>query len=319
VAFASRIRIERLGLVPGATVRLSAEEFAEATAAFPERRGLPGGSGPNTGSWLRTVGYRVALVGQIGNDQTGRMLSGCYRDAGLELLLVASGTKRPTTRSLILVGPDGEAATAICIGATADLQPSHLEAAILPQSTRLLFIEGRIIEQVGVDAMAGLFRDASAAGAQTACSIAGRPEVRRYRRDFLDTILPACDIVIGNEGEYQELLGDEVTDSAIGQLAGERATIVVTRGGNGLTALGPSGYCRSPSLAVPRIIDTTGAGDAFAAGFVHGFLNGDGLKACVDLGSTFAAHCVQNLGSWHCACSDVVSSECKSADRLLKQ
>jgi len=306
VAHADRSTIERMGLTLGATVRLDARELDELASCFPERRTLPGGAGPNTASTLAALGHRTSLVGLVSRDHAGLFLTQNYRRSGIHILVPPLDSPEPTTRSLILAAPDGEAATAIAIGVTEQLTADHLPATA-PAGIRWIYVEGRVLDQIDPSAMLDFANRMTGQGARFAFSLAGRREVDRHRSALTHLLLPACDLVFGTEVEFAELATTGETTPLLARLSLKQPRVVMTQGSDG-AVLAEQGELRPFRASPPPVVvDTTGAGDAFAAGFLIGEMAGLRPADCMSLASALAAHMVKHLGSWTCGCPDLIT------------
>jgi sugar/nucleoside kinase (ribokinase family) len=300
--FATPPIIGQMGLALGETVRRSPADLADLAAPFPRRRLTPGGSAANTASIMAAHGRRVGLVGMIADDSAGRLMAHTYDSIGMEFLTPIAQYPERTTTSLILTTPGGQAATAISIGVTDKLTSEHLPT-VRPR-TQWVFIEGRVLDQVGESALIDYVHHAHSTGAAVAFSLSGRREVRLHQ-NALRKIILRCQLVLGTEDEFAEL-AEAAPLALLTDVSAVGPRVVMTRGSLG-AVVAEDGRLRSyTAVSPPSVVDTTGAGDAFAAGFLLSTTAGGNTDDAMTSAATLAAHMVGHLGGWACDCREPI-------------
>ncbi|TWD10756.1 ketohexokinase/fructokinase/ribokinase [Streptomyces sp. T12] len=295
---ASYSLIGECGLVLGETVRRSTSELDALASRFPHRRLTPGGSAANTASLLAAHGRRVGLAGLIADDPAGRLMARAYDAAGIDLLTPPREGAEPTTTALILSTSDGRAATAICVGVTERLTAAHLPD--VPPRTRWVFVEGRVLDQVGAGPLTDYIDHARDAGASVAFSLSGRREIRLHRKALRKTVA-RCGLVLGTEEEFADL-ADTGPRALLTGLSSEGTIAVMTRGDLGAVVAEDGRLRAYPALAPAAVVDTTGAGDAFAAGFLLSATADGTTDDAMASAACLASHMVGHPGGWACDC-----------------
>src|ERR1700758_1661012 len=232
---------------------------------------MSGGSAANTIVGLASLGARAAYVGKVKDDQIGRMYAHDIRAAG-----VAFGTKPaadgPATGcSYILVTPDGERTMNTYLGAAQNLLPADIDASEVAASA-IVYLEGYLWDPKNAkEAFVKASTIAHDAGRQVALTLSDSFCVDRYRGEFLDLMRNGTvDLVFANEAELSSLYQTSDFDTALTQMRSDARLAVVTRSEKGCLVSSKDGVTAVPAFAVDKIVDTTGAGDLFAAGFLFG-------------------------------------------------
>lgn len=288
--------LERHGLIKG-SMQLIDEAQGEALyrgmAAAIE---ASGGSAGNTVAGVASLGGTAAFIGKVADDQLGAVYSHDMTSMGV----VFGGTRLiggpATGRSLINVSPDGERTMCTYLGAANQLQPEDVDAELISEA-KIVFLEGYLFDP---DAARRAF--AKAAGlARThsrliALSLSDSFVVERHRAGLLAFIDTEVDIVLANADEVTSLFQTVDVSSAVTALA-ERAKIaVVTLGAEGCVVASGGAIHAVPAVSVTEVVDTTGAGDQFAAGFLFGISQGRSLEASARLGALSAAEVIGHYG-----------------------
>jgi sugar/nucleoside kinase (ribokinase family) len=296
-AFAEGALIRSLGLPLGESTRVTPDQLTFFLSEFPDSTRVPGGSGPNTGSALTSLGHQVSLIGSIGQDVDGDFLADAYRDSGIQFLTSRSERTAPTSRSLILIARDGDAATAIALGATEELRNSDLEIP-LPDLLQAAYVEGRIIDQVGSAGLVALAHRVRDAGAPFFFSLGGKRQALMHQHELLVSVLPECDFIFGTEEEFASVSPSSDWENTVRELSTGVPTLVVTKGASGVTLAHKGSLTHTGAAPVSTVVDSTGAGDAFAAGYIAAHLAGADPDKCVAAGDSLARYVIQRRGSW---------------------
>jgi len=257
---------------------------------------VSGGTVPNTCAGLASFGGRAAFIGKIADDQLGAVFSHDIRAIGVTFETAPATDSAPTARCLILVTPDGERTMNTFLGAASELTSDEIDPALV-QAAKVLYLEGYSYD--APQAKVAFFEAADiarSAGTTVALSLSDPFCVERHRRSFHDFITQRVDLVFANESEVLSLYQTEKLDEACKALRADCGLAVVTRGAKGSTILTPERAIQVDAEPVAQVVDTTGAGDLYAAGFLFGLARGLDLPTCGKLASLAAAEVVSHIG-----------------------
>jgi len=259
---------------------------------------MSGGSAANTIVGLASLGGRAAFVGKVKADKLGGAFSHDIRAAGVAFA-TAPATDGPSTgRCYVLVTPDGERTMNTYLGAAQDLHPGDIDADMIASSA-IIYLEGYLWDpKHAKDAFLKAAQIAHGAGRKVALTLSDAFCVDRWRDEFLQLMRSrTVDLIFANEAELRSLYQSSDFDAAIAALRADIDIAVVTRSEKGCLVLGPEGTEAVPAFPVKRVVDTTGAGDLFAAGFLSGVARGADDRTCGRLGALAAAEVIQHLGA----------------------
>jgi len=280
------------------TMRLIDAAEAEALyAKMGSGREVSGGSGANAAAGIAALGGKVAFVGRVADDQLGRVFAHDIRAAGVDYLTPFGTTPNPTARCLILVTPDAQRTMNTFLGASQDLDVGDVDYERVAQAG-ITYLEGYLWDpERPRAAMTRALEVAKAAGRRVALTLSDVFVVERHRADLLDLVDGRIDVLFANEAEICSLY--EVADfgSAARAIRGKLPIAVVTRSEKGAVVLAGDETIEVPAEAVAKVVDTTGAGDLFAAGFLHGLSQGRPLDTCARLGAIAAAEVIGHYGA----------------------
>lgn len=280
------------------TMRLIDEETSHALyAEMGPGVEISGGSAANTLVGVASLGGRAAFIGKVRDDQLGEVFGHDLRAAGVDFRTPPATSGPSTARCLVLVTPDGERTMSTFLGACADLHPDDVDADLIGGAD-ITYLEGYLFDP---PAAKDAFRTASGiaheAGKRVAFTLSDLFCVERYRDEFDELIENEVDILLSNEGELTALYGTPHPETAL-DIARKRCEIVVcTRGAKGSWIADGAGVHEVPIAAVERVVDTTGAGDLYAAGVLYGLTHGFDLEACGRLGALCAAEVISHIGA----------------------
>lgn len=289
--------VARHGLVKGSMTLIDESRAEQLYADMGQAIEVSGGSAANTAAGLASLGSRAAYFGKVKDDQLGAIFRHDMRAQGVSFHTHPAQEGPATARSFILVTPDGERTMNTYLGAcvnftTADVDRSAVEAA------HVTYMEGYLWDRPEAkDAFKLASRMARAAGRKTALTLSDSFCVERHRDSFLDLIRTGIDIVFANEAEIKSLSQAAVFDDAVKMIAQLCPISVITRSEKGCVIVSAQGVHENPAHPVSRVVDVTGAGDLFAAGFLHGFTSGRPLHDCARLGSLAAAEVISHVGA----------------------
>jgi adenosine kinase len=259
---------------------------------------MSGGSAANTIVGVANLGARAAYVGKVRDDQIGRLYTHDIRAAGVAFETMPASDGPATGCSYILVTPDGERTMNTYLGAAQELMPDDIDAAQVAASA-IIYLEGYLWDPKSAkDAFVKASTIAHDAGRQVALTLSDSFCVDRYRGEFLDLMRRGTvDLVFANEAELHSLYQTSDFDTALTQWRRDAKLGVVTRGEKGCLVASKDGVIAVPAFPIDKIVDTTGAGDLFAAGFLFGLVRGAGHENAGRLGALAAAEVIQHIGA----------------------
>ncbi|MFM9937999.1 MAG: adenosine kinase [Hyphomicrobiaceae bacterium] len=258
---------------------------------------ISGGSAANTMVGIASFGGRAGFIGKVADDEFGRIFAHDIEAARVAFTTPAAKGGAPTSRSLILVTPDGERTMNTFLGVSPELNQGEVDAAMV-KASGIVYLEGYLFDQPAAKAAfrqaAGLARQA---GRKVALTLSDSFCVDRHRAEFLELIRKETDILFANESEITSLYQTKVFDDAARQAKGDVKIAVLTRSAKGsLIMAGDKAVTVTPE-PVRQVVDTTGAGDLYAAGFLYGLSQGKSLDTCGRLGSIAAAEVISHIGA----------------------
>jgi adenosine kinase len=259
---------------------------------------MSGGSAANTIVGLANFGARTAYVGKVREDQIGRLYSHDIRAAGVAFQTKPAADGPATGCSYILVTPDGERTMNTYLGAAQQLSPDDIDAAEIAAS-RIIYLEGYLWDPKNAkEAFVKAATIAHDAGRQVALTLSDAFCVDRYREEFLDLMRGGTvDLVFANEAELHSLYQTSDFDTALKLLRADVSLGVVTRSEKGCVVASSDAITAVPAFPIRQMVDTTGAGDLFAAGFLFGLVRGVGHEMAGRLGALAAAEVIQHIGA----------------------
>jgi sugar/nucleoside kinase (ribokinase family) len=259
---------------------------------------MSGGSAANTIVGVANLGARAAYVGKVRDDQIGRLYTHDIRAAGVAFDTEPAADGPATGCSYILVTPDGERTMNTYLGAAQELSAADIDPAQVVASA-LVYLEGYLWDPKNAkEAFVKAATIAHQADRQVALTLSDSFCVDRYRGEFLDLMRNGTvDLVFANEAELHSLYQTSDFETALKQLRSDTRLAVVTRGEKGCVVASKAGVTAVPAFPVEKVVDTTGAGDLFAAGFLFGLARGAGHENAGRLGALAAAEIIQHIGA----------------------
>ncbi|HWG74684.1 MAG TPA: adenosine kinase [Acidimicrobiales bacterium] len=306
--------VASFGLTKGTMTLVDDERSERIYGALGPATASSGGSAANTAAGLASLGVRVAFAGKVGDDDLGRVFSDDIRAAGVDFSISAAEGGPGTGRCVIMVTPDAERTMCTSLGVSDRLDPEDLNAGQIARA-QVLYIEGYLC---GLEATEATIEAALAAAAEGGTQVAlslSDPSWVSSHREALAQVLGHADLVFANEAEALDMTGAADVEEAVVALAGRCPTVVVTRSAAGAVvgvaakasagasagapagAAGDVAVFRVAAEHVGRVVDTTGAGDLFAAGYLHGHVRGYGPERSARLGALSAAEVVSHFGA----------------------
>ena len=260
-------------------------------------REVSGGSAANTLAGLASLGGRGAFVGKVRNDQLGGIFRHDIRASGVSFETAPSTAGAPTTRCLIIVTPDAQRTMATFLGACVELGPEDIDEDEVGRA-KVTYLEGYLWDPPGAkQAFIKAAEAAHAAGREVALSLSDPFCVDRHRAEFRDLVDGHVDLLFANEHEICSLYEVEGFDQALQAVRGQCKVAALTRSEKGAVILGNGEVHVVDAAPVERVVDTTGAGDLYAAGFLRGYTEGRGLYDCGRIGALAAAEVISHYGA----------------------
>lgn len=286
------------GMTKGAMQLVFSPEEADALyAKMGPGTEVSGGSAANTIAGLAALGSACGFIGQVADDQLGAVFAHDIRAAGIRFD-TASRAGAPTTgRCLIFVSPDGQRTMNTFLGASHYLPAEALDRDLIAGS-RYLYLEGYLWDpEEPRAAMRAAIDVARAAGRKVAFTLSAEFVIDRHRAAFHELIdAGLIDLLFANDAELKSLTETDDLEAAIAMLADKVPLLVVTLGPDGAVAIAGGERARVRAEPIDAVVDTTGAGDLFAAGFLHGQVTGRTIEQSLRLGAICAAECIGHLG-----------------------
>jgi sugar/nucleoside kinase (ribokinase family) len=259
---------------------------------------MSGGSAANTIVGIASLGARAAYVGKVRDDEVGRLYSHDIRAAQVAFDTKAATGGPATGCSYILVTPDGERTMNTFLGAAQELMPSDIDPAQI-EAASIVYLEGYLWDPKSAkEAFVKAATIAHGAGRRVALTLSDSFCVDRYRDEFLDLMRKGTvDLIFANEAELHSLYQTSDFDTALKQLQKDIKLGVVTRSEKGCVVASNDGVIAVPAFPIAKMVDTTGAGDLFAAGFLFGMVRNAGFENAGKLGALAAAEVIQHIGA----------------------
>ncbi|MEY4513793.1 MAG: hypothetical protein RLZZ450_5915 [Pseudomonadota bacterium] len=297
LAHATDEQLTRLALHKGAMALIdtaAADSLYDQMAPAVE---VSGGSVANSMAAIASLGGKAGYVGKVHADQLGQLFSHDIRAAGVEFTSRKSESGPPTARCLILVTPDGQRTLNTYLGACVELGPEDIDEALIARS-KVVYLEGYLWDPPR--AKEALLKAANLAhkhGGRVALSLSDAFCVGRHRAEFNRLIEDHVDILFANEDEIISLNQTDNFEQALSAVRGRCEVTVLTRGAQGAIVLANDERFVVAAEPVERVVDTTGAGDLFAGGFLYGFTHGYGPADAARIGAICAAEVIGHVGA----------------------
>jgi sugar/nucleoside kinase (ribokinase family) len=298
IADADDAFLAREGMHKGAMRLIDEAEAERLYADMGPARELSGGSAANTAAGIAALGLRAGFIGQLADDQLGKIFAHDIRSLGVDFATPPRTSIGATARCLILVTPDAQRTMNTFLGAAQMLGPDAVDPARVAQA-KILYLEGYLWDPA--DPRAAMYKAmeaARAAGTKVAFTLSDSFVVDRHRADLMRLLDERrIDILFANQVEAEALAEVPDVEGAVAGLRDKVDTLVVTRHEHGATATRGGERADVPAEPIRELIDTTGAGDLFAAGFLAGEARGLGLERSLRLGAIAAAEVIQHYGA----------------------
>ena len=288
--------LESRGLAKGSMRLVGEDEATRLHGGMGPAIEVSGGSAANAVAGLAALGGRGCFVGKVRDDALGATFAHDIRAQGVTFVTPPAASGPLTARSMVLVTPDAQRTMSTFLGAAAGLGVDDLDRAAVA-SSKVVYLEGYLWDAPeGPALFAAAAEAAAAAGREVAMTLSDPFCVDRHRADFLAFIRAHVDLVFANETEAMSLYETGDFAAAAGAMAEDVALAALTRGEKG-SVIVSGGERRTVEAAAADVVDTTGAGDLYAAGFLHGYTQGAGLGRAARIGGLCAAEVIGHLGA----------------------
>ncbi|MYB14509.1 MAG: adenosine kinase [Rhodospirillaceae bacterium] len=297
IAPADEAFIARQGLRKGGMTLADTAASEALYAAMGPATEMSGGSAANTMAGIASLGGRPAFFGRVRDDQLGAVFAHDIRAAGVSYDTPPVRNGDATGRCLILVTPDAERTMQTCLGAAAQFGPEDIDEDIVRRS-EIAYLEGYLFDPP--PARAAFYKAAEAAhaaGRKVALSLSDAFCVERHRAEIRDLVDGHIDILFANEEEIVSLYEARDFAGALEAVRGKCGIAALTRSEKGSVIVSGGDAVDVAPAPVAEVVDTTGAGDLYAAGFLHGLCRGDSLAECAGIGGLCAAEVISHFGA----------------------
>lgn len=286
------------GLTKGGMMLIDAERATSLYEAMGPAQEISGGSAANTLAGLAAMGCKCAFIGQVADDQLGEVFAHDVRALGIDYATPVRAGETPTARCLILVTPDGQRTMNTFLGASQFLPASALDPKMIADAA-VLYLEGYLWDpEEPRAAMRAAIDAARSSGRKVAFTLSDAFVIDRHRADFLDLLDKGqIDILFSNEAEICSLAQVDDFEAAVATISAKLPTLVVTRSEHGAIAVQDGQRFAVPAEPIDKVVDTTGAGDLFAAGFLAGQAQGRDAETSLKMGAIAAAEIISHFGA----------------------
>ena len=284
-------------LIKGSMKLINKSEFEDLKKNIKIEKVVAGGSVANTMAGIAHLRGNPSFIGKINSDNFGEMYRKSLQDINVNFSYLEKDEDLSTGASIILITPDSERTMCTYLGIS-----SHLSADDINENNiadhELIFLEGYLWDK-GISEK--MFKHAISIAKKNKVKIAMSLSdifcVTRHKQDFNNLLKNDLDILIGNENEINELANKKNLLDSVNQLKELNKLIVITRSGNGSMAIKNNEIINCNSIKVKEVLDLTGAGDLFAAGFLKEYLDNSDIKKCLETGSMLASKIIQKIGA----------------------
>ena len=268
-------------------------EFKSLLKNLKIEKTVSGGSVANSVVGLSQLGNKVGFIGKVSNDEFGNKYEEGLKKENVEYLYSKKIEELPTGTCLILVTPDSERTMCTFLGTAGKISESDINVNDVKNS-EITFLEGYLWDEGGPKKA---FNKAIKYSKKTAMSLSDLFCVERHKKNFLDLVQNELDIVFANEQEIISLIDAKSFNDVVNFCKKQNKNIVITRGDKGAIAIDKNNVFECPAKRDLQIIDLTGAGDLFAAGYLHGLINNFNIMECLQKGTDLSSKIIQKIGA----------------------
>jgi sugar/nucleoside kinase (ribokinase family) len=296
IAHADDAFIDQHDLVKGSMTLVDTDRALQIYEALGGAIEMSGGSAANTMCGVASFGGTAAYIGKVSDDELGRVFGHDCRAVGVQFRPGAPADGTPTGRCIIVVTPDAQRTMNTYLGVSSLLCPTDIDADTVAVG-QVLYMEGYLYDRPEAkEAFRYAARIAHANDRLVSLTLSDSFCVDRHRTDFRALVTDEVDLLFGNESELMSLYEVDSMDEAVRAVRSDCALAIVTVGAEGCLVVTPDDVLKAPARPVDVVLDTTGAGDLFAAGFLYGFTRSRSLAECADLGAIAAAEVISHVG-----------------------
>ncbi len=301
--------IEECGMTKGVMQLLFSEDEASALyQKMPASQETSGGSAANTIAVISSLGGKTGFMGKVSDDQLGHIFAHDIKASGTDFTTPVYQGDISTARCMILVTPDAERTMNTYLGSSVEFNPEDIDSDMISKS-RILYLEGYLYDKPKAkQAFDKAAKVAQEAGCEVALTLSDPFCVDRHRDDFVKIITERVDILFANEDEVKALYPEMTLEDALAELSKTVEIVAMTVGAKGSLILNDGKRYEVPAVST-KVVDTTGAGDSYAGGFLYGYTQNKDLSVCGAYGSACAGAVISTIGARYSGdLNDVVST-----------
>jgi sugar/nucleoside kinase (ribokinase family) len=289
--------LDRIGVVRGAMTLIDEQRAHEIYDMMGPATEMSGGSVANTVANFANLGGSTAYIGRVRNDQLGGIFNHDMRSLGVDVRLEPGADGAPTARSHVLISPDGQRTMCTYLGACTELGVADITETTIGDP-KLVLLEGYLWDLPEGPALARKAMEIAVAnGSAVALSLSDSYCVQRHRASFRRAVEDHVNVVIADEDEINELVQTDDFEETVEAVRAIDCLFVMTRSAKGSVIVRDDERIVQEASPVRKVVDTTGAGDAYCAGFLYGWANGESLEQSARLGTFCATRVIQQVGA----------------------
>ncbi|HNP63271.1 MAG TPA: adenosine kinase [Woeseiaceae bacterium] len=289
--------LDTIGAPPGSMTLIDEKQARDIYSKMGPATEMSGGSVANTVAGFANLGGSAAYIGKVRNDQLGDIFNHDMNSLGVNIRLPAATSGPPTARSHILITEDGQRTMQTYLGACLELALADITEATVG-NPQLILLEGYVWDIAEGPALARKAAEiARGNGTSVSLSLSDSFCVQRHRDSFEDFVRNDVDIVVADEDEIHALLDTDNIDDAIAKCRSYGKVFAITRSEKGSVIVEGDTCVEQAATPVAKVVDSTGAGDAYSAGFLFGWVNGKTFSECAQYGTFCATKVIQQLGA----------------------
>ena len=289
--------LSKNNLTKGSMKLIEKQEFESLKRTIKIEKIEAGGSVANTMVGIAYLGGHPSFIGKVNSDEFGNIYKKSLKKINVNFLYSEKEENLPTGASIIFITPDSERTMCTYLGISSQLSKEDINEDYI-KDYEIIFLEGYLWDKgISEEMFKNVIQLAKKNDVRIAMSLSDIFCVTRHRKDFFKLLKNDLDILIGNENEINELMKKNNLLDSMNELKNINKLIIITRSENGSVAILNNEITKCESIKVEKILDLTGAGDLFAAGFLKEYLNKSDIKKCLQIGSKLAAQVIQKIGA----------------------
>jgi sugar/nucleoside kinase (ribokinase family) len=297
LSFSSDEALTQYGLIKGGMTLIDEARSAQLYALIGQTTECSGGSVANTLAGMASLGAKTAFIGKVKKDPLGTIFTHDLHAVGVHFSTPSMHEGAATANCLIYVTPDAQRTMATYIGACALVSEGDIDASII-EAAAVTYIEGYLWDAAAAkEAIRKAIAIAKAAHKKVALTLSDTFCVDRHRDEFMQLVKHDVDILFANESEIQSLFQTDDFDLALSKIRGMCEVVAITRSEKGSVVLTKDEVQEIPTQRITNVVDTTGAGDLYASGFLYGVTRGWDYVSCAKLGNRCAGEIITQLGA----------------------